>query len=66
MQIVLTVNVPGISGQNGALLPQRQIADRIRRAADWVQFQSQGYIPLTYTSTDQVGNTMYGWVITAT
>jgi hypothetical protein len=66
MQVVLTVNVPGISAQNGALRPQRDIAQRMRRAAAIVESQTQGYVNTPYTEVDSVGNTLYSWVVTAT
>jgi hypothetical protein len=66
MQVVLTVNVPGLSAGNGALRPAAQIADRMRNAADLVQSQSQAYANTPYTAVDQGGNTLYSWVVTAT
>jgi hypothetical protein len=65
MQVVLTVNIPSISGQNGSLRAQHDIANMLHAAADRLEF-SNSNPPTPYTRFDLFGNTMYSWVVTAT
>jgi hypothetical protein len=65
MQVVLTVNVPSISGAAGSLRANNDIAQMMRAAADRLVLWNSNP-PTPYTRVDLVGNTMYSWVVTAT
>jgi hypothetical protein len=65
MQVVLTVNIPSISGAGGSLRAHADIALMMRAAADRLVLWNSSP-PTPYTRVDQVGNTMYSWVVTAT